>query len=337
MRDVVALDIGGANLKLADGRGLAGSVPFALWKHPEQLSAAIAELLLNAPRDVLVVATMTGELADCYRTKDDGVRQITQAVVDAAGDRHVHIYRVDGRLVSPAEACDVPRLVAASNWHALASYVARWIDTTGLIVDIGSTTADLIPIIAGRPASLGLTDPERLASGELVYTGVVRSPLCAIVKRLPWGERQCRVAQELFATSSDAYLTLGLLPEQAEATHTADGRPATREFAHDRLARAICADRTLFTPADALAAARVVMQTQLDDLAGALREVVARLPGRVETVVVSGQGEFLAHALVDRELSGVTIISLSRRLGPEVSEVAPAHALAILAREGLCG
>ncbi len=126
-----------------------------------------------------------------------------------------------------------------------------------------------------------------------------------------------------------------MMPEQPEATHTADGRPATREFAHDRLARAICADRTTFTPADAITAARVVMRAQLDDLAEALREVVARLSRRVETVVVSGQGEFLAHALVDRELSGVTIISLSRRLGHEISEVAPAHALAILAREAL--
>ncbi len=141
--------------------------------------------MADAPREAIIVATMTGELADCYRTKDDGVRQITLAVVNAVGDRHGYIYRVDGHWVSPAEACDAPRLVAASNWHALASFVARWIDTTGLIVDIGSTTADLIPIVAGRPASLGLTDPERLASGELVYTGVVRSPLCAIVKRLP--------------------------------------------------------------------------------------------------------------------------------------------------------
>jgi probable H4MPT-linked C1 transfer pathway protein len=335
MQSILALDIGGANLKLADGCGLARSVPFALWKHPDQLSTAVAELLDGVPHDAIIVATMTGELADCYRTKDDGVRQITQAVVGAAGNRPVHIYRVDGRLVSPTEACDAPRLVAASNWHALASYVARWIDTTGLIVDIGSTTADLIPIIARRSATVGLTDPERLASGELVYTGVVRSPLCAIVDRLPWGSRQCRVAQELFATSWDAYLTLGLLPEQPAATHTADGRPATREFAHDRLARAICADRTTFSETDAIAAAKVVMHEQLNDLAEALHEVIARLPHRVETVIVSGQGEFLAHALVDRELSGVSIVSLSRRLGNEVSEVAPAHALAILAREAL--
>lgn len=332
---VLALDIGGANLKLADGCGLGRSVPFPLWKQPDQLSAALGELLVEAAPDALVVATMTGELADCYRTKTDGVRHIVQALVDAAANREVRIYQLDGRFVTPTEACDAPQMSAAANWHALASFAARWIPSTGLIVDIGSTTSDLIPIVDGRPATVGLNDPERLASGELVYTGVVRSPLCAIVDRAPWRERSPRVAQELFATSGDAYLTLGYLAEEPENLQTADGRPATREAAHDRLARAICADRTLFDSADALAVAKVVMQAQLADLAQALSDVVRRVPHAIETVVVSGQGEFLAHRLVDQVLSGVTIVSLSRRLGPEVSEVAPAHALAILAREAL--
>ena len=339
MTACLALDIGGANLKWADGCGLAGSCVFPLWKQPEQLAAALAEILASATLPQLVAVTMTGELADCFRTKRDGVAAIVQAVNQAVAQLDpqqaidIRVYGVDGRWHTPAQACERPLTVAASNWHALASYAARWIPDSGLLVDIGSTTSDLIPIRDGRPVSAGLTDPERLASGELAYTGVWRSPLCGIVKRLPWREQSCRVAQELFATTVDAYLVLGDIAEQPAELATADGRPATREFAHDRLARAICADRELFEWSDAVRAAEVVAQAQLDDLAKALQQVSECLETAPQTVVISGQGEFLARRLVERCLPSVEIVSLSSRLGAHVSQAAPAHALAVLARE----
>ena len=330
---ILGLDIGGANLKLADGRGFARSQFFPLWKHPEKLAATLSDLLREAPPADLIAATMTGELSDCFATKADGVRAIAEAIERAAGGVATRIYLVDGRLVEPAEACEFPLLAAASNWHALARFVSRWVDDVGLLIDIGSTTTDIIPLVSGHPKSSGLNDPARLASGELVYTGVVRSPLCGVVKQLPWRGKSCRVAQELFSTTWDAYLVLGEISEDSTATHTADGRPATRDCAHDRLARAICADRTLFTWDDAVTAAHVIKRMQLDDLAAALKQVLAAMRGHPKSVVVSGQGEFLARQLVERELPSTRIISLNDSLGPTLSQVAAAHAVAALARE----
>ena len=122
---------------------------------------------------------MTGELADCFTTKAVGVGHIVQAVTVAAGHRPVALYRINGELISPPDAIREPLSVAAANWHALASFVCRFVKRdAGLLIDIGSTTADVIPLIDGRPKTAGLTDVERLLSGELVYTGVERSPVC---------------------------------------------------------------------------------------------------------------------------------------------------------------
>ena len=334
----IGLDIGGANLKAADGRGWCQNLPFALWREPERLSAALAELLRIAPDVDGVAVTMTGELADCFETKAAGVERILSAVREAlemVGKRSpVRVYRTDGALVELSAARDEPLLVAAANWHAIAEFGGRYVTArAALLLDLGSTTCDLIPLVDGEPAAQDRTDPDRLVSGELVYTGVVRSPICALVRELPWRGRPCRVAQEVFSTTRDAYLLLEDVPESASDTNTADGRPATHSFAHDRLARQICADRTLFGMADALAAAAAVKQAQLALLAEALTQLRGAGTAEVSQVIVSGQGEFLLRELLAAEMPNAEILSLAERLGPGASQAAAAHALAVLAAE----
>ncbi len=45
----LGLDIGGANVKAATVDRFAVSLPFALWKSPNQLHAAIGQLIGQAP------------------------------------------------------------------------------------------------------------------------------------------------------------------------------------------------------------------------------------------------------------------------------------------------
>ncbi len=233
--DWLALDIGGANVKVADGRDFAASYPFPLWQQSRKLAELLRTVIAESPAADHVAATMTGELCDCFATKAEGVRFILDALVTASDGRHARIYQTNGLLVSPQVASRNPLLVAAANWHVLARFAGKFAPRgTGLLIDIGSTTCDIIPLVDGRPAAEGATDPERLLSGELVYTGVERSPVCALVSTLLWRKQQCPVAQEVFATSWDAYLTLGDLPDEPDSAHeirpTAEGprkrRPA---------------------------------------------------------------------------------------------------------------
>jgi len=352
----LAFDIGGANVKFSDGMSGTGSVPLALWQSPDQLAEVLRGIVARFPADLAIAVTMTGELADCFPTKAAGVRHILEAVGEAACGLPVWVYLVDGRWASLDEARAEPLWAAASNWHALARFAARYASSkAALLLDIGSTTCDLIPLADGQPAVLGRTDTQRLLAGELVYTGIERSPVCAVVQQVPYRGRVCPVAQEAFATMRDVYLMLGELPEQPGDTQTADGRPATRQAAVARLARMICADETEFGERDARELAAAAAEAQAKRLTAAFCEVANRLSisrGPVSPaldsgldelrlhgsaaglcVILSGHGDCLARRALARAAYAGDVISLADRLGPAASRAATAYALAVLRRE----
>ncbi|TWT96089.1 hypothetical protein Pla108_31710 [Botrimarina colliarenosi] len=330
----IGLDIGGANLKIADGRGRAVSTPFPLWQEPERLSGALCDLLSafgtsGATNGALGMAlTMTGELADCYATKAEGVRSIVEAALAATPTPTIRVATVDDRWLPPAEAIATPHTVAAANWRvaarlvALASgaEIALWIDT-------GSTTVDVIPLTKGRCGARGINDTERLMNGELIYTGVRRTPVCAVVDALPYRGQSCPVAAEWFATTADAWLLLGEIEADEEDTGTADGRPLTPPAARDRLARCVGADRETFDEADALAAARCIAATQ-EALVAAAIERQSPVPHRV---YVSGEGEFLARRAQRRLGWRTPVERISDHVGDPAAACFPAHAAAVLA------
>jgi len=331
----LALDIGGANLKAADGESFAVSQPFPMWEDSRHLVDSLRQLISLVPKVTHVAATMTGELADCFNTKTEGVKFILNALSTAADGRHTRVYLTNGKLVSLQTALKQPLLAAASNWHALASFAGRYVtDGVGLMIDAGSTTCDLIPLVDGQPVTIGKTDTNRMINGELIYTGVQRTPVCAIAQLIPWRGRKCPIAHEVFATMWDVYLTLGDLPEEPNRKDTADRRPATKSAARDRLARAICADREVFSAADAQAMSAALADAQEKKIASIITQLFARLPQPPHTIVLSGQGEFMVRRVLDKAKIKSSLVALARELGPEMSQCAPAHALAVLAREG---
>jgi (4-(4-[2-(gamma-L-glutamylamino)ethyl]phenoxymethyl)furan-2-yl)methanamine synthase len=189
----------------------------------------------------------------------------------------------------------------------------------------------------GFPIPTGRTDVERLQSGELVYSGVRRTPLCAVAPSLRFRGTPCPLAAELFATMLDAYLLLGDVPEDPNDFDTANGRAATVSAAHDRMARMLCCDRNEVTREEAREMARSFADEQFREISEALARVRARLEGSCDQVVVSGSGEFLAERVVRRhaDLANAGIVSLSSSLPREVSAAACAYAVARLGTERL--
>jgi probable H4MPT-linked C1 transfer pathway protein len=328
-RDATGLDIGGANLKITTAGGTALTRPFALWKNPECLARELASL-----RDELVVGgrlgvTMTGELCDCFLTKRDGVRHILAAVAEVFPTDACRFWSTEGRYQSLEEAGRSTESVAAANWHALATFAGRFAPAgPALLVDTGSTTTDIIPLKNGRPIAVGKTDPERMRSGELIYTGASRTPVCAVLGSA--------VAAEWFATTRDVYLALGLTDENPDDLDTCDSRPATREFAHGRLARLLGGDTETISREETHELAQRAFAAQSGMIGDGIRKAVARLGGSPSSVVLSGSGEFLARASVLEalpNLPGSSLISFRERFGAPVASAACAYALAVLAGE----
>src|SRR4030095_13896820 len=204
-----------------------------------------------------MAVTMTAELADCFATKRDGVEFVLAAFRAAFPTTDVRVYGLDGRFRSVDDARQQPHDVAAANWMASATLVART-HPDALFIDVGSTTSDIIPLVAGRVAAVGRSDPERLCAGELVYTGCLRTPVCAVVRSLPLAGSRCRVAAEHFAIAADVHRWLGRLAENDYTCDTPDGRGRSRSEAGARLARMVCADSETLTDRDLNAIANPV-------------------------------------------------------------------------------
>jgi probable H4MPT-linked C1 transfer pathway protein len=331
----LALDVGGANLKAAHSSGQARALPFELWKYPDELPRALDSLAGTLPAADRVALTMTAELCDCYPTKAVGVRSVLDAVVEALPGRSTVVWGNDGRFHEVEEVREAPRLAAAANWLALATLSARLIpEGPGLLIDIGSTTADLIPLVDGRVAVRGRTDTERLQTGELVYAGVRRTPLCSLAGELPFRDRPTGLIAELFATTLDVYLTLGEIPSDPIDISPADGRPATADAAVDRLARMVGADRDGFSTADALAFAQAADACLMDRLAQVAERACRSTIGRPTAAVVAGSGDFLARRLARRVIEPRgPVVSLKEAWGAVASSAGCAYALVHLASE----
>jgi (4-(4-[2-(gamma-L-glutamylamino)ethyl]phenoxymethyl)furan-2-yl)methanamine synthase len=330
----LGLDIGGAHVKVADGKGFAGSYPFAMWKQPQALTQELRTMIAQAPPCDHLAITMTGELADCFESKGAGVKFILEAVKGASDSRHTRVYLNNGMLVTPQVAASRPLQVAAANWHALARFCGRFArKESALLMDVGSTTTDIVPIVKGEPAVEGTTDTERLIHGELVYCGVERTPLCALVESVPYRGQKCPIAREVFATTRDVYLLTGDLPEEPTSRQTADGRPATKAASRSRIGRMICVDEDLFNHKDAVTMAKAVAEAQATVLFRAVERVVQRLGTAPGIVILSGHGDFLIRRVLERFNWKVRLVSLSHEIGVGPSRCGPAHALAVLARE----
>ncbi len=336
MRHVIGLDIGGANLKAAHSDGHCRSVAFPVWREPGRLAEALRNLITDwLPCQGLAV-TMTAELADCFTTKSDGVDAILSAVTEVADGLPVAVWQTAGEFVDVDVAREFPLLTAAANWHALATFVGRLAPTgNSLLIDIGSTTTDIIPIVDGLPHPTGRTDGERLISGELVYTGVRRTPLCALSQTVPLAETASALAAELFATTLDIYLLAGDLPEAASDRDTANGQPATIACAHDRVARMLCRDRMELSLDEARNVAAFLADVQHQQIAAAVERVLDTLSEPPAAVVLSGSGSFLAKQLAAKHarLQSASHHTLAELFGPEVATAGCAFALARLAIE----
>ena len=204
------------------------------------------------------------------------------------------------------------------------------------MIDIGTTTTDLIPLDRGAVAARGRSDTERLQTGELVYAGVRRTPVRALATELPFRGMPTGLAAELFASTLDVYLTLGDIASNPIDLSTADGRPATAEAARDRLARMVGADRDGFSADDALAFAQAADRCLIDRLVRAAERACRATIGRPAAAVIAGSGDFLARRLARRlHRAGGPVISLKEAWGPVASSAGCAYALVQLASERL--
>ena len=339
MTVVVGWDVGGVHLKAAraeDGR-IVRAVQLAspLRGGLERLIQAFGEAKALVGRADHHVVTMTGELADTFASRPDGVERLAALAAAELGDAPVLLYAGPAGLVRPQDARKHAAEIASANWHVCAGLVAQTC-ASALFVDLGSTTTDVVPLINGKVAARGYTDAQRLAAGELVYTGLVRGFVMATADRAPVAGSWTTLINENFATMADVHRILGTLPDGADLIATADGREKTVAASRARLARMVGADAADLDEAAMLALARWFAEAQLRAIVDAAMLVASAAPLPADAPVVgAGIGTAVVAEAARRlhrpfvAFDGLIDVAPEARTG--AVQCAPAVALALLA------
>ncbi|MGY2049911.1 hydantoinase/oxoprolinase family protein [Methylobacterium sp. JK268] len=313
-------DLGGVHVKAAlleDGYVRAVvQVPCPLWRGLPALDAALAALPDWARAEARHAVTMTGELTDCFADRADGVAQLAGWAARALSGE-VAIYAGRGGFVAPDAAADAAADIASANWYATACLAGTSVPDA-LLTDIGSTTADLIPIVGGRPAARGYSDAERLETGELVYTGVVRTPVLALSGWAPFRGRRTTLMAETFAATGDVYRLLGDLAPEEDQQDTMDLKGKSLPETRTRLARMIGRDLREGSDAEWARLAAHFAEAQLRLLHDAAAVILSRddLPSQAP-LVACGAGRFLAARLAAR--LGRPVLPLTDLIAPRLA------------------
>ncbi len=349
MVHVLGYDVGGANTKAAlvyikDGKLINAKVAveyFPIWKKPEKLVDVLLKLKqqLGASNLDGVGLTMTAELSDAYQTKREGVNDILNCVSKAFPETPVLVLTTAAELVTLDVAKQKPLDIAAANWAATGWLVAKKLKNC-VIVDVGSTSTSIIPIVNSKVVALGKTDLDKLICGELVYTGSLRTNVAAIVHSIPIRNDVAGVASELFALSGDVHLVLGNIHKDDYSSETADGRGKTIPEALARLARVVCADTEMLTKQEIIKMAKYISDKQIQHVAEGLSKVYSftkSLTSCKVPVVVTGLGKnFIARKAAEK-LCVDEIIDLGTILSDQAVLATPAFGVALMAASKLEG
>ncbi len=346
-RVIIGWDIGGVNTKVAFlglrkekiEEAAIFSKYFEIWRDKQGLTPLLRQMALSQIQrgnSSAMAVTMTAELSDIFRTKREGVAFILNSLEEAFPGIPLYVFTVDGSFVSPREAKEDPLRVAAANWMATALLLAHRY-RSGLLIDVGTTTTDIIPLLEGEVLARGKNDLERLIAGELVYSGVLRTPVSALVSKVPVGGRMCRVSSEYFAICGDIYIILGLISESDYVCPAPDGRGKDPRSARERLARVVCADVEMLSPEAVDQMATYIAERQVQQIAEAISQVLSALQesrislkgGRQDLpAIVTGLGSFLARRSAER--LGLKVIDLEKEWGRDCRLATPAFAVAHL-------
>ena len=143
MSIVIGWDIGGVHLKAAraeDGRVTkVAQYASPLRSGTERLLQAFAEAKKDLGRADRHVVTMTGELADTFSSRKEGVEHL--AIWRRANSATRAIYAGPAGYVGPKDAYKHYADIASANWHACATLIARTREHA-LLIDFGSTTTE---------------------------------------------------------------------------------------------------------------------------------------------------------------------------------------------------
>jgi len=338
----IGWDVGGAHLKMAhvDVTGkiiTAHQFPAPIWQGLHILHDALTQAKKYIPAASKHAFTTTAELSDIFSDRRSGIDELVTRISATLNKDSIRFYAGRAGWIE-ADMTDLYfNDIASANWHATASFIAERINA-GILVDIGSTTTDIIPFAAGKLLNQGYTDFERLSCQELVYTGIVRTPVMAIAEYVPLDGVLRPVVAEHFATMADVYRLTGELQEQDDMMTTADGAGKSIMDSTRRLARMFAVDIDEHENTDMwINTAKSIAEAQFEKIRQAFDQISLNMPAKADSIIIgAGAGRYLAHKLAQESgfsfMDFAELLDTSEEMKPHAARSAAAVAVAQLAR-----
>jgi probable H4MPT-linked C1 transfer pathway protein len=341
---IIGWDIGGAHLKAAviDANGVITKViqlPCPLWKGIDELETAVESIIREiSPELALHAVTMTGELVDVFESRKQGVNAIVQVMQQRFGAGNIKIFAGNKGFLAPQQfSSEIVDAIASANWLASATLVAQKM-SNGMFVDIGSTTTDILLCSHSVVVAQGMTDYERLISEELIYTGIVRTPVMAVSQFAEFKGNRVGLMAEYFATMADVYRLTGELNEAHDQADTADGAAKTVIASGRRLARMIGYDYAIEEKPAWLQLAKNIRSRQLTRIQRACeRQLSSAVLDPNDYFIGAGIGRFLVEQVANQlghpYIDFNTLLNCSLNdCGISIADCAPAVSVGYLAR-----
>jgi len=165
---------------------------------------------------------------------------------------------------------------------------------------------------------MGFTDAARMQSEELVYTGVIRTPLMAVTQKVKFDNTITSVAAEYFATAADVYRLTGDLQAADDMADTADGKEKMPLASAQRIARMIGHD-VVDAPIESwLGLAQEFKLQQLARLKSVALAHISRIADKNRQqsmcIVGAGTGSFLAKEIA--QAMNVQYLDVAQLIAP---------------------
>ena len=295
---IIGFDIGGANSKAALIECKGGKITslnsmidyFPFW---EKTNKDIIEMFTNLLKKLTtnfsisleeiayVAISITAELSDAFYTKRDGIFTILAALEEVFGVEKLKFITTKNQFVDFLIAKKDYLAISAANWVGTALFLGNFIKNC-ILIDGGSTTIDIIPIVNSLPNTKGKDDLSRIVYHELIYTGGLRATIPSITHFVPYKGTQVRISFEKFALISDVHRILNNITEKDYINDTADNRSKSLEDCYARLARIICSDLDLISKKELKRIAEYIYQRQLELISSEIKlfmkDLIKRLP-----------------------------------------------------------
>ena len=302
---VLGIDIGGANLKIFTGDAV-DLYYCPLWKE-----SPIQEILRPYSPAQEVAVVMSGELADSFSSKMEGISFIVQEVLSVFP--HAQFYGIDGSFHE--KPCIE---LAAANWLASCDAFCEEF-SQAVLVDLGSTTTDIIPLKSAHEL-IGYTDLKRLQDGYLLYLGMLRTPVATLISEVMLGGVSTAVSTEFFANAADAHLIMNTITPDLYTCERADGGATSYESCVRRISRVVCADPDEIGEDGARQIAKTFIERQREIIVSGVERICTQT--QASQIICAGIGATqLSSWLTERGF--VCYI-------PEYADALPAYGVAML-------